>query len=738
MAALPPEAATPEPARGATMPGAATPDAPTPAPVRGAFRLSYRLSLVVAIPLLVVATGGLIVGRTYGSTRAVVDALTRDLFREVSRQTVARTRAHVAAAVPAIELLDGLARGRAEAPAASDLLPQLEVVARANPGFSWVSYGDEAGSFAGVFRATDGALHSNESRIEDGKTRLRVLDLDAPGGPRVVRAEEDTGYDPRARPFYAAARARAGRVWLPPYVFYEQGVPGVTCARAHRGPGGALRGVFTVDFDLNALSEFVRSLALSPRGEVVLFTPERALLAHPRVRVVGREGSRAAGEILTLRDVDDPALRALDARLGAADLRLVGGARDALSTARRIAFEHDGEPWIGSVTPFVVDEGLVWAVAVLAPESDFLGGVQRESRISLAIGLTALLLSVVVALLLASRIARPLAELAGEMAEVGRFELRETPPRRTVFREIERMDGALRAMKNGLRSFARFVPRDVVRRVLASGGQARLGGETRVVTLFFSDLAGFTTMSEALAPTALVEQLGVYLDEMTRTITEGGGTVDKYIGDGIMAFWGAPETDEAHARRAAVTAVRCQERLAALAERPEHGWLARAETRIGLSTGEAVVGNVGTPERMNYTAMGDAVNLAARLEGLGKQYGVRVLAAESTYAAARDAVVGRAVDVVAVKGKSEGVRVYELRALRAGAPERELRVEALSARALDAYLARRFDEAATLWDEIGAVLGHDPVAAIMAQRARAYAGSPPPADWSGVQVATSK
>jgi len=266
-----------------------------------------------------------------------------------------------------------------------------------------------------------------------------------------------------------------------------------------------------------------------------------------------------------------------------------------------------------------------------------------------------------------------------------------------------------------------------------SGLDAELTGELRVLTIFFSDLEGFTSLAETKKPDELVKFLGQYFDDISKIIAAERGTVDKYMGDGIMAFWGAPTQVEDHAVRACVAALQCQRRVAELAAKGVY-----LATRIGLATGEVLVGNIGSTERMNYTVMGDIANLASRIEGINKQYGTQLMISEATYEQAKQVVVARPVDVVAVKGKTQGVPIYELLAL---VSDHDAKAEALaktSALALDAYLARRFDEAAAAWTQILDGKPGDVVATIMRDRAIALAAVPPPPEWTGVTVATEK
>ena len=683
---------------------------------------SYPLSLAVVVAALVSATGGWIAWWNYRAGLANARELAGSLFRQVAHRAAARTEAFLGEAPPAARSLANLAMlddpaGQAE-PGRLHPCPDVDsdalarrftAVLRANPGFTWVSYSDAGGAFTGAYRTTAG-LRVNQSRIVDGKTVLDEHAVAPDGSWTPFRHDPDTGYDPRTRPFYTlAASARAG-VWTPPYVFAGQDVPGITYAEPLVA-GGQLRGVFTIDFDLARLSEVVRALHPGRHGTVVIVADDGVVLAHPSAPVVAGTGKGAA--LVHVAQLADPAARAAIA--AGPDTRgfAFGGTR---YLARSLAVA-----------------GVPWRIVAFAPEADFTTRLRGRVGSSLLISLLAVSVAIALASLLARRVSRPLISLAAEMAEVGEFRIPEHPHPPSLFKEIELMNGALEKMKNGLRSFARYVPRDLVRAVLGSGRDATLAGELRELTVYFSDLAGFTTLAETMTPDALVKFLGQYFEETSRIIAGEHGTVDKYLGDGIMAFWGAPAPQDDHAVRACAAALGCHRAVRELAARGT-----KLSARIGVATGEVLVGNIGSPERMNYTVMGDVANLASRLEGLNKQYGTELMISEATFAQARDAIVARPVDVVAVKGKQRGVRVYELLALASDRDEAALAIATASTEALDAYLARDFAAAAAAWDRVLALRPADKAASVMRDRALAYAATPPPDDWTGVNVATEK
>lgn len=209
-------------------------------------------------------------------------------------------------------------------------------------------------------------------------------------------------------------------------------------------------------------------------------------------------------------------------------------------------------------------------------------------------------------------------------------------------------------------TFSKFVSKDVVNELLENPEALALGGEKKEITVFFSDIRGFTTISESLSPEELVSLLNDYLSEMTNIVLGYRGTIDKYMGDAIMAFWGAPVPSEEHAYTACVSALKQLHKLDELKKKWHDQGLPLIDIGIGLNSGPAVVGNMGSAHRMDYTAMGDSINLGSRLEGTNKVYGTRIIISEYTYESVKDRVITRELDLIRVKGKNEPVKIYEL------------------------------------------------------------------------------
>lgn len=280
------------------------------------------------------------------------------------------------------------------------------------------------------------------------------------------------------------------------------------------------------------------------------------------------------------------------------------------------------------------------------------------------------------------------------------------------------------------RAFQHYVSPKVVSQIIREPERLQLGGEKRTITVFFSDLVGFTTLSETLPPSGLVHMLNEYTTLMADTITLHDGTVDKYIGDAVMAFWGAPLDQENHAGLACISAIECLKKLDVFRAALTASGGPAVDMRVGLNTGECVVGNMGSKDRFDYTAIGDAVNQASRLEGLNKAYGTRILAAEPAFMAAGCAVFGRKIDFLKVKGKDIPTLVFEIMAKGGEETPEQMKLKELYESAFNAYLKRDWDTAEHIAKNLVNDFGDGP-SRTMLERIAAYRVSPPPADWDG-------
>ncbi|HAP42732.1 MAG: guanylate cyclase [Spirochaetes bacterium GWD1_61_31] len=290
------------------------------------------------------------------------------------------------------------------------------------------------------------------------------------------------------------------------------------------------------------------------------------------------------------------------------------------------------------------------------------------------------------------------------------------------------------------KAFSTYLSGDIINELVNDPAMLKLGGQSKYITAMFTDVRGFSTISEAISPEQLVDLLNLYLSGMSDIILERQGTIDKYEGDAIIAFFGAPLTDEKHAYKACVSALRMKQIEASLNERFMADKMTPNPlvTRIGLNTGDMVVGNMGTKKKMNYTIMGNAVNLAARLEGVNKQYGSWILATDATLQAAGPDVVARALDRVRVVGIHTPVQLWEVMALRAEADRAMTELLSGFAAAHELFEARQYPKSEAAFQELVAAYPNDGPSTTYLKRSQNFQQKPPADNWDGVFNLTEK
>ncbi|MEA3398839.1 MAG: adenylate/guanylate cyclase domain-containing protein [Patescibacteria group bacterium] len=287
-------------------------------------------------------------------------------------------------------------------------------------------------------------------------------------------------------------------------------------------------------------------------------------------------------------------------------------------------------------------------------------------------------------------------------------------------------------------TFSRYVSPEVISDLLENPEKLKLGGEKKELSIMFSDIRGFTTISEKLSPEQLVSLLNEYLSAMTDLIMDEGGVVDKYIGDAIMAFWGAPLEQPRHAELSCRAALDMIAELDKNREKWRKDFGVELKIGIGINTGEAIIGNMGSDKRFDYTLMGDSVNLASRLEGITKQYGVEIAVSEFTRRAAEDKFIFRYLDKVAVKGKLEGVKIYELMGRQEDKTDNINKLLADFSQGIGYYRAQEWDKAMSLFKAILDEFKDDGPSRVYLERCEELKASPPKKNWDGIFRLTTK
>jgi adenylate cyclase len=369
----------------------------------------------------------------------------------------------------------------------------------------------------------------------------------------------------------------------------------------------------------------------------------------------------------------------------------------------------------------------------VVPESEFLGPVQETIR-KLLIGLAVL---IVIAGLLSAwigqrLIAAPLIRVVGEIRHVERFDLDRVERHSSRLTEIENLSSAIADMALGLAAFRKYIPADLVKRLISEGRGARLGGDVRPMTVMFVDMAGFTGMSERWGD-RIIPLLSRYFDAVSAAVQDNGGTIDKFIGDAVMAFWGAPAPNPDHAVDCCRAALACQQAIGDLVDDEQR----HIEIRIGINSGDMLVGNIGSEVRLNYTVIGDAVNVASRLESTSKAYGTHIIIGPETRRLAGNRILVRELDRLAVYGRAGGLQIYELLDMADASKETPDWVKSYET-GLASYRARDFAVAIEAFEKVQHLRQQDQASSLMIERCQQAMLSPMPEDWDGTAIALKK
>ena len=272
------------------------------------------------------------------------------------------------------------------------------------------------------------------------------------------------------------------------------------------------------------------------------------------------------------------------------------------------------------------------------------------------VSLVGVILAIYLGGFIARRVSHPLKLIVQDLSDISDYKISQKAAPTSFIKEIVDLGDSVDRMKASLRSFGKYVPKDLIRQLLASGSEAKLGGEMRCLSIFFSDIVNFTTIAEDIAPNEMVVVMGDYLDTVTQIISNHGGTIDKFMGDAVLAFFNAPLSIPRYPYHLCKAALEIHNIEVFRGTKQSFIF----KTRIGLAYGDVLVGNIGTTERFSYTVLGDVVNLASRLEELNKVYGTSILATEALMLETEGAFEWRRLDCVAVKGRHHGAQIYEL------------------------------------------------------------------------------
>jgi adenylate cyclase len=538
-----------------------------------------------------------------------------------------------------------------------------------------------------------------------------------------TRTNAQPAYDPRVRRWYRDAMAKPQNIIrTPPYIFATTSQVGMTIASAFGD------GVVATDITLDRLLVYIRSARPNERHRFVIFDEDNLLLAHPDPeQMFKRSGSGATQsiELATIEEMTDPVVQ---------KAWQIFKLRGPYGLAK---LDVAGTEFLATVVRQVARDGGVFYVLYAAPVSDFEGSLAGAARRNILAALLVFLFALPATIYLARSISMPLRKLSGEAQLIQSLQLDDPIRMSSRVQEINTLIRSMSGMKGTIREVSKFVPKSLVKDILETESVVVVGGATRRISILFTDVKDFTPIAQSVPAGDLMVNMSEYFEELASLIIAEKGTVDKFIGDAIFAFWNAPLPVARYEHAACATALKCR----AASERLNARWIGEGRpawhTRFGVHVGEAVLGNVGSADRIDYTAIGDTVNIASRLEGLNKYYGTNILTSGQIADACSEEFLFRRIDRSLPKGAGIPLDIFELLGTVDG-PE-EFRITPTMAKLVldwnsvyEVYASHDWLRALDTLEAFAAQYPNDLVARIYIDRVVEFLLEPPPKNWDGI------
>lgn len=581
-------------------------------------------------------------------------------------------------------------------------------------------WGDEQGNFIYSNKENNGTITSEIYNRRQLPATHTIIHRDSSGTIIEKISSPDVSFDPRVRPWYVLVKQEKRTIWTDIYFYQHLHDRGVTTATPVF-KDGQFYGAVAISINLNYLTKIIKNQKVTTNGYAFLITREGKLIAYPNMKMFT--------DLLTSHQQLD----GIDAH----SIPLIANTLEQYKKRGKkrltLLYSDKNKNYLVSYTPVKAFKAYGWLVGVVVPRSDFTAELKKLNLITLYISLIILALGILLISRLVNHIIRPLKLLVKETENIKHFNLDEDIQIASHIKEIIHLRDSIHSMKIGLKLFQRYIPKVLVKQLIDSGEDVRIGGVRKNLTVFFSDIAHFTTFAEKTEPNMLMEQMGEYFEELTQIIISEKGTIDKYIGDAIMAFWGAPLTDTTPCHHAANAALRCQKRLDELNAAWQQKGYAVFFTRIGIHMGDAIVGNLGSSERVNYTAIGDTINTASRLESINKNYKTKIIVSETVYQQIKDQFVLRRIDCVVVKGRSQSSFIYELLADNIERLEFDLNAYTpVFENGFAAYKQQSWERAIHYFTQCLEIYPTDTIAPIFIARCQRFQRKPPKPGWDGI------
>ncbi len=702
-------------------------------------KMTIRITIVALITFLIIVTGAIITAVNYVGSKNSIYYLADNMMQEISKYVTNKTLTYLDPAIRNNKQLSYLIENNIlDKKNINKSVKYFKKVLKANKEFVMVYYGSENGNLFMAKKMPDNSFTKRIITRTKNSIKISHTHQNKKYNKSFPSKTESliTGYDPRRRIWYKRAKQEKNLIWTDVYTFASDNKPGISNAIPIYNKDKTLDGILSIDVGVIELSYFLNTLEIGKKGKAFIINRNNKIIALPisnknEINKLFKKqmmNNKEKFVIASINDIKDFEIKDSFQKYS----------QNGNDLSKVFIYTSKNENYLAKYTRFPKNSGLDWTIGIIIPEKDIMGSVINNNKKILFISFALIIITVLIGFFFSKSISNPLRLLSKEMDKIKDFQIDSSKHIKSRLIEVNRMKTSFESMKNGLLSFRKFVPADLVAQLIKLRKEAILGGEKKDLTIFFSDIADFTSISENLNPESLVERLGKYFKIFSKTIIDSKGTVDKYIGDAVMAFWGAPNPLPNHATEACLTALKCKQLMKKISDEYQEKGDSFFKTRIGINTGEVIVGNMGYENRLNYTVIGDAVNIASRLEGLNKYYGTGIIISKNTYLQAQNFIEARKLDLVAVKGKEEGIAIYELVSEKDNINNATKEFINLFNEGVDLYLSQKWEEAIKIFTQTIQKKKNDKPSHILLKRCENYKKNPPLKNWSGITLIKQK
>jgi len=447
-------------------------------------------------------------------------------------------------------------------------------------------------------------------------------------------------FDARKRIWYK--NVRKDKIFIStPYMFESTNELGITISFAKFDETGKKIFVVAADISLKSLNKFLKEQAIKLEGDIALISSTYSIISDTKSK-----------------DMSNISKSIYDKNINTITIN-----------ASKIYFNNKKEKnitdiqnnkYIFSGNDFKIDTNSFWHLIIVIPENKILGNVKQALLETMFISFIILILFILISIKIANTISKPISMLSKDLQELKELNLDINIDNSSSIKEINDAQNSLLLLQNGLKYFSKYMPSDLVKILIKNNKELKIGGVDKNLAIMFTDIENFTTICESSKPEDLTAQLAVYFELINKIISKHNGTIDKYIGDAVMAFWGAPIDIENPVNKSVLAAIEIQKELEILNNKWQKENKPQLKTRIGVHYGKAIVGNIGSIQRMNYTIIGDSVNIAARLEAVNKNYNTYLMISQEVQSIIKNDFKTEFIDSIKLKGKNTITNIYTI------------------------------------------------------------------------------